>query len=340
MTARDGAAEVMASIVVYSIFSTVMTITNKLLVANYALNYPMGIIFVESGTALLFAVMGKMMGWVYYPNFCSRVARKWLPLTLFFVAMLWSSIKSLETMSVAMHTIMKNIAVVLTAIGDSQLYGTRVTPVMYLAFFFMSAGSYLCAMGDQWVTTWGMIWTTLNIMATVGYTLYMKRLLGDVSKTIGRYGPVFYNNLLSMLVAFVIALPSMGSMIHTIRSISLPPLLALTVAGTGPLLTFATFWCMEQTTPTTFSVVGVVNKVPMSVAGMVVFNQFPTKTGYVGITLGLVGGVIYGCASRERDSGRVGPLLHVAGFSVWGRNTPLLTSSGKYEGRSRSEETI
>nr|CCC90037.1 putative lipophosphoglycan biosynthetic protein 2 [Trypanosoma congolense IL3000] len=302
MDAHGGSLEIAVSLLVYSACSTAMTIINKLLVVNYKLNYPMGIVFLQNTFALVFVGAGKSVGWVHYPDFSAYVAKKWLPLTFFFIVMLWTSIKSLETMSVSMHTIMKNLAVVLTAVGDVILFNAQMVPPAYVSFCLIALGSFLCAKGDQWVTAWGLFWTSVNVVATAGYTLCMKMLVGDVSRSIGRYGPVFYNNLLSAPVFFVASLPSMGGMLRDISAISIPPLLGLSFVFVGPLLTLSAFWCVERTSPTTFSVIGALNKVPLTIAGIIVFGQPPTRTGYVGIALGLLGGLLYARTSYRKDN--------------------------------------
>ncbi|KAH9577491.1 Sugar phosphate transporter domain [Trypanosoma melophagium] len=254
----------------------------------------MGLLFIQNCGAVLLVSWGKRMNWLHFPDFSMEVTKKWLPLTVLFILMLWTSMKSLHTMSVSMQTIIKNLAVIFTAFGDSRLYGRHVTPMMYFSFILMVLGSYMGAKGDQWVTPWGLFWTFANIAVTVSYTLYMKQLLGDVSKQIGRYGPVFYNNLLSLPFLFVASLPSLPQVMSSILNASIGALISLiSMIFTGSVMTFAVFWCMKETSPTTFSVVGAVNKAPLAILGMIVFKQFPTLTGYIGIAMAIAGGFIY-----------------------------------------------
>ncbi|RNE99537.1 GDP-mannose transporter [Trypanosoma rangeli] len=307
-------AEVLASILAYSICSMSMIILNKLVMFTYGLNFPMGLLFIQNSGAVLLVSFGKYMRWIHYPDFSMEVTKKWLPLTFLFVAMLWTSMKSLHTMSVSMQTIIKNLAVIFTAFGDSKFFNKHVTPPMYFSFCLMFFGSYLGAKGDQWVTSWGVFWTCANIVSTVSYTLYMKLLLGDVSAQIGRYGPVFYNNLLSLpfiLAALITSLPDMLTGLSNAPFDAVFALILMVFAGS--VMTFAVFWCMKETSPTTFSVIGAVNKAPLAIMGMIVFNQFPTLTGYVGIFLALSGGFIYtytnvfnNAKAQERGPG-IGP---------------------------------
>ena len=209
-------SEVPLSLLAYSLCSISMILLNKLVMSSYGLDFPMGLLFMQNGAALLLVVAAKRLGFVHYPEFDVKVARRWLPLTLLFVAMLWTSMKSLKTMSVAVQTILKNLATILTACGDAYFFEKKLTAGMFGAFGLMVLGSYLGSSNDKWVTPEGIFWTLLNVTITSGYLLYMKVLLGNVTKEIGRYGPVFYNNLMSLPFLIIPAAPTLGEMVHAI----------------------------------------------------------------------------------------------------------------------------
>lgn len=293
--------EIVISLLAYSTCSISMILLNKLVIDTYQVNFPMGLLLLQNTCAVLLVAMLKQFKLVEYPDFDWAVVRKWLPLTVLFVAMLWTSMRSLQIMSVAVQTILKNLAIILTALGDSFLFGNKISLPMYGAFLMMVLGSYLGSKGDRWVTTEGLVYTFLNIFFTVAYVLYMKRLLGDVSKEIGRYGPVFYNNILSLpfLLPFcVMDLPAMVTAIQGSSAGAKVSLLLMVL--TGSTMTFATFWCMKMTSPTTYSVTGALNKIPMAVLGVVIFGHIPTPMGWLGIVVALSGGVWYTWLNRPK----------------------------------------
>eukprot|EP00758_Cryptobia_borreli_P005181 Tbor_TRINITY_DN4769_c0_g2::TRINITY_DN4769_c0_g2_i1::g.17008::m.17008/K15356/VRG4, GONST1; GDP-mannose transporter len=286
--------DVIGSMICYSGCSVSMIILNKLVIATYNINFPMGLLFMQNITAVILVVFLKKIGVIYFPNFDIVIVKKWLPLTILFVGMLWTSMKSLHTMSVAVQTILKNIAIVLTALGDSFFFEKKLSMLMFVSFGMMVIGSTLGTMGDPWVTKMGLFWTFSNIIFTVSYVLYMKLLMGEVSNHIGRYGPVFYNNLLSLPFLSYAGLSDMPKMIHVISEAPTAALFCIiSMMLVGSVMTFATFWCMKVTSPTTYSVTGAINKIPLSVLGVFIFAQWPTPMGWVGITIGLCGGLLY-----------------------------------------------
>lgn len=291
---RNHHAEVVASIVCYSACSISLIILNKLVIATYKINYPMGLLFLQNACAFILVALCKASGLIHYPAFDWRVVKKWLPLTVLFVMMLYTSMKSLELMSVAVQTILKNLAMVLTALGDFYFFEKKLSGGMFGSFVMMALGSYIGSAGDPWVTPLGLFWTFANIFFTVAYVLYMKVLLGAVSKEIGRYGPVYYNNLLSLpflLPASLTSLPDLMSEIAAAPMGAIVCLVLMVVAGS--VMTFATFWCMRVSSPTTYSVTGALNKIPLALLGIVIFSHVPTATGWVGISIALSGGLVY-----------------------------------------------
>ncbi|GET92378.1 lipophosphoglycan biosynthetic protein (lpg2) [Leishmania tarentolae] len=286
--------EAVLSVITYSFCSVSMILVNKLIMNTFDMNFPLGILVLQSGGAVVIVTLAKAARFIEYPAFSLEVAKQWLPLTLLFVAMLFTSMKSLGTMSVAAQTILKNLAVVLIALGDKFLYGKAQTPMVYFSFALIILGSFLGAIGDKWVTAWGLFWTFLNIVATVSYTLYMKAVLGSVSNSIGRYGPVFYNNLLSLPFFLIMGVGEVTPFLAAIGETSTLGKLVLTFSVLlSSVMTFSVFWCMSITSPTTMSVIGSLNKIPLTFLGMLIFHQFPTSTGYLGILIALSAGFLY-----------------------------------------------
>eukprot|EP00796_Vickermania_ingenoplastis_P007336 gene7336-5170_t len=298
---KKAEADVALSILCYCSCSVSMIILNKLLMQTYGLPYPISLLLFQNTGAFLLVSLGKRMGVLHYPDISFKVVLSWLPLTALFVTMLYSSMKSLQHMSVSAQTITKNLAIIGTAFGDHYFFEKKITRSMTVAFVLMIAGSYLGTQGDKWVTALGLWWTAVNIVSTVFYTLYMKKLMAEVSKTIGNYGPVFYNNLLSLPIFFIFGFSELKSCFVGILESSFAGKMCLLIMMiVSSFMTFGVFWCMKETSPTTFSVLGALNKVPITFLGMVIFQQFPDKVGYAGIAIALSGGFLYSVSNSRQ----------------------------------------
>merc|ERR1719181_752395 len=81
---------------------------------------------------------------------------------------------------------------------------------MALAFVFMYVGSCLGGGTDAWVTPEGLFWSVINVVCTSGYQLYMKGVVNDLKKQLGRWGPVYYNNMLSLPTLIIPTVATFG----------------------------------------------------------------------------------------------------------------------------------
>jgi len=83
----------------------------------------------------------KKMGWVEYPSFNMATAKQWAPVNLFFCAMLFTGMTSLQHNSVPMVTIFKNITNIVVTAGDFYFFGSSVGGLVMAAFGIMLAGA-------------------------------------------------------------------------------------------------------------------------------------------------------------------------------------------------------
>ena len=94
----------------------------------------------------------------------------------------------------------------------------------------------------------------------------MKKAVTTVS--LSKFGMVYYNNLLSVPLLLVVA----GVNGEVIRAIEFPAwdslgfLATLVISGiVGFALNGAALWCVQATSPSTYSMVGALNKIPLAV---------------------------------------------------------------------------
>ena len=109
--------ETMFSVVAYSTCSISMVILNKLVIDTHKINFPMALLFMQALSAFVLVAVLKKMGHVDFPNMDKALLLKWLPLTALFVGMLGTSMLGLRTMSVQITVLIKNLALVLIALG-------------------------------------------------------------------------------------------------------------------------------------------------------------------------------------------------------------------------------
>jgi GDP-mannose transporter len=114
---------------------------------------------------------------------------------------------------------------------------------------------------------------------------------------------VFYNNLLSLPVLGIMMLwqGELNSLLNQ-REILHNPYFIAVVILTGLMsfgISFSVLWFLSTTTPTTFALVGALNKVPISIFGLFAFDSQWNALNLLSISFGLLSGVIFVIAKQK-----------------------------------------
>lgn len=135
------------------------------------------------------------MGVISYRDFNTDEARKWFPVSLLLIGMIYTSIKALQFLSIPVYTIFKNLTIILIAYGEVLWFGGSVSGMALLAFGLMIASSIIAAWADvahalaaysgdavsgeaaEKIATLnaGYIWMALNCFCSAGFVLGMRK---------------------------------------------------------------------------------------------------------------------------------------------------------------------
>jgi GDP-mannose transporter len=69
--------------------------------------------------------------------------------------------------------------------------------------------------------------------------------------------------------------------------------------GIGFSISYAALWFLSTTTPTTYSLVGSLNKIPVAIIGIVAFKAPTTRANVASISVGLLAGVLFVRAKQK-----------------------------------------
>lgn len=123
---------------------------------------------------------------------------------------------------------------------------------------------------------------------------------------------MYYNNLLTIPVLVVASLVAEDWSTANLGK-NFPPesrnslLTAILVSGaSSAFISYTSAWCVRKTSSTTYSMVGMLNKLPIALSGLVFFNAPVTFGSVTAIALGFVSGLVYAYAKQKEksDAGR------------------------------------
>jgi GDP-mannose transporter len=223
--------------------------------------------------------------------------RLWAPVNILFCLMLFTGMASLQYNSVPMVTIFKNITNIVVTIGDYYCFGTTAGSLVILAFAVMLSGAVAAAWNDIEMSALGVFWMAMNCVSTAGYILYMKFATKNVK--LSKFGMVFYNNVLCsvFLLPCAIVMGQVTIFLKTPAIHTTDYFLKNFFAGfVGFFLNFASLTCVAATGPTTYAIVGSLNKVPVAILGYILFDNVITTQTWFFIAISMSGGFLYSYA--------------------------------------------
>ncbi|KAK2656217.1 hypothetical protein Ddye_009269 [Dipteronia dyeriana] len=297
----------------YCISSCSMILVNKFVLSSYDFNAGITLMVYQNFISVCIVSMLSFLGLISTEPLTWRLIKVWLPVNFIFVGMLITSMFSLKYINVAMVTVLKNVTNVITALGEMYLFSKHHDSRVWAALFLMIISAISGGITDLSFHAVGYSWQIINCFLTAAYSLTLRRVM-DTAKQVTKSGNlnefsmVLLNNTLSLPLGVLLIF-----VFNEVDYLSKTPLLKLpsfwlvmTLSGfLGLAISFTSMWFLHQTGATTYSLVGSLNKIPLSVAGILLFKVPTSLENAASIFFGLLAGVIFARAKmRERSESR------------------------------------
>ncbi|KAJ7959788.1 GDP-mannose transporter like [Quillaja saponaria] len=291
----------------YCISSCSMILLNKVVLSSFNFNAGISLMFYQNLISTLVVVLLGLLGVISVEKLNWKLVRVWIPVNVIFVGMLASGMYSLKYINIAMVTILKNVTNILTAIGELYMFRKRQNQKVWAAMFLMIISAVSGGITDLSFNSVGYAWQILNCVLTASYSLTLRRVMDDAKKTtrsgsLNEVSMVLLNNLLSLPFALLmILLLGEWEYVLNVDVVKLPMFWVVTTASglLGLAISFTSMWFLHQTGPTTYSLVGSLNKIPISIAGIVLFKVPLSLPSTFSILFGLFAGVFFARAKMS-----------------------------------------
>ncbi|TYI90605.1 hypothetical protein E1A91_D03G133300v1 [Gossypium mustelinum] len=261
----------------YCISSCSMILLNKVVLSSYNFNAGISLMFYQNLISCVVVAILGLCGAVSVEKLNWKLIRVWLPVNIIFVGMLVSGMYSLKYINIAMVTILKNMTNILTAIGEYYVFRKHQNQKVWTAMFMMIISAVSGGITDLSFDAKGYTWQILNCILTAAYSLTL-RLVMDKAKQATKSGSLNNINVIKLPLFWVVA----------------------TASGLlGLAISFTSMWFLHQTGPTTYSLVGSLNKVPISIAGLMLFKVPLSVPNMFSILFGLFAGILFARAKMS-----------------------------------------
>lgn len=301
------------SITSYCLSSILMTVTNKYVVSG-SFNLFFVLLAVQSFVCLLTLFLLKVAGFIVYRNINKNDIYSWIVVSLFLVLMVYSSSKALKYLSIPIYTIFKNLTIIIIAYGEKFFYGDHTNVLGFVSFILILFSSTIAYLGDVksyrenlTIMNTGYIWMIFNCFCSAAYVLLLKNRMKITA--FKDFDSVFYNNLLTLplFIAFALLFDdlSIKNLHQNFPAGSILTILTLFIfSGLSSIfISYSSIWCVRQTSSTTYSMVGALNKLPLAVSGMIFMHSPINFYSVSSILIGFLAGLLYAVSKNlKRES--------------------------------------
>ncbi|CAK9435520.1 uncharacterized protein LODBEIA_P02470 [Lodderomyces beijingensis] len=302
------------SIIAYCLSSILMTVTNKFVVSglNYNLNFLL--LSIQSIVCVATIATLKSLNIITYRPFNKEEAKKWLPIVVLLVGMIYTSTKALKFLSIPVYTIFKNLTIILIAYGEVLWFGGKVTTMALSSFLLMVFSSVIAYWGDnaevkthddQWAMYLGYFWMLTNCFSSAAFVLIMRKRIKLTN--FKDFDTVYYNNLLSIPILLVLTFAfedwSPANLEKNFPSDNRTAVIvAMILSGASTVaISYCSAWCVRVTSSTTYSMVGALNKLPIALSGLVFFEAAVNIWSVSSIFVGFIAGLVYAVAKQKQQ---------------------------------------
>ena len=288
--------EVATAVVFYCLCSGGMLLVNKLAVHHLPLP---GLVTATQFTVCSVCVYGGKMCGLRMDDFEWEKAKYFILYVLSFTIGTYTNMKVLSMANVETVIVFRSCSPLAVAFFDYHFYN-RAMPNLRSCFslLLITAGAICYILTDRefqvngisayyWVTIW---WIVLVFQLTYGKFLVTGIPLASL------WTPVLYTNTFSILPALAVCTLTGELSESRLGSIDVTPtaswwLFVSCAIGIG--ISWAGFWCQSLVSATTYTVVGVMNKMLTVTVNVLIWDKHASSTGIGALCICLLGGSIY-----------------------------------------------
>lgn len=285
-------------VVGYALCSSLLAVINKYAITLF--NFP-GLLtaFQYLTSALGVWILGKL-GFLYHDPFSLETAKRFLPAASVFYLAIFTNTNLLRHANVDTFIVFRSLTPLLVAVADTA-FRRQPCPskLTFLSLITILGGAAGYVATDSAFTLTAYSWAFAYLVTITTEMVYIKHMVTNLG--LNTWGFVFYNNLLSLMMApvFWVLTGEYKDVFAAIGANSgswVEPGAFSAVALScvfGLLISFFGFAARKAISATAFTVTGVVNKFLTVVINVLIWDKHATPFGLVCLLFTIVGGVLY-----------------------------------------------
>lgn len=216
-----------------------------------------------------------------------------------FVLMTLANAYSLRHLSMPMVSLLKNCQVVLVCLLEFLVLKTRPQKMTIASLSVIVFGSICGSMTDLEFNLIGYISIGVAILSSALYYIAIKIVFKD--HKVNEFSMLFYNSVFSIPLFLLMTVQKKAltrAWSFTIHANWDFWILLLVSGFTASGVNITTYLFLNASSPTTFSVLGVVKKITQTLLGYILWSSPRNTWNVVSVCVGVIGGISYSVAKK------------------------------------------
>ncbi|KAK9273350.1 hypothetical protein L1049_018159 [Liquidambar formosana] len=295
----------------YGIASMAMVFINKAVLMQYA--HSMTLLTLQQLATALLIYFGRAMGYTKAKEINMVIAKKLLPVSLFYNANVAFALASLKGVNIPMYIALKRLTPLAVLVAGFFSGKGRPSTQVALSVILTAAGVIIAALGDFSFDLFGYSMALTSVFFQTMYLVLVEK--SGAEDGLSSVEIMFYNSFLSLpfLLFLIIATGefpnSLSLLFAKSNSLSFLVILILSLVM-GIVLNFTMFLCTIVNSALTTTIVGVLKGVGSTTLGFVLLGGVQVHAlNVTGLVINTAGGVWYSYAKYQQKRNKPPKLM-------------------------------
>jgi len=211
-----------------------------------------------------------------------------------FVGFIFTNAQALRHLSLPVLTVWKSLAPLAVTIVEAIYFRSSFPPSVYAAMSLVAFSALVTAKFDLEYSPIGYAWAAANLLMNVAYLLTLRICLHNSNAS--SLDKTFHSNFLSLFLILPASFLAneVPAVFDAFESKNLTFKICFVLSGALTTAVCASaFLTIQLTSGSTMSFVGGMNKIPIVLISLLIFDDNISAMGWVGVILGILAGIVF-----------------------------------------------
>lgn len=291
-------SQIIMGIIMYSLCSASLLLINKIAVTQLKSVSP--VLIAQFISSVVFVKILDMIGYLKVDALEWGKVKSFWGVSFLFSLCLFTNVKALQYANVETVIVFRSCSPIAVSLAD-YFFLKRALPNVrsFLSLLVIVVGSVAYVLFDKEFELDSYVWVFAYFISIVSEMVYVKYIINEIDMS--TWGRVYYNNLLSIPPVLVLGyiFNDHEAVLNTeFDAATITAVILSCIVGVG--ISYAGFNLRALISATSFTVVGVVNKLATTAVNAMIWDKHANIYGIISLFVCIFGGTLYQQSGKRK----------------------------------------